>query len=63
MEHLAQKVPAVGVGLSLKGIDDFEKGKTVKVGIPSANLPDAVLTHEDSCVRVVEYCLLGEEFQ
>ena len=40
--------------LSLKGIDHFYKRKAVKVGVTSRDLPDAVLSHEDGCVRVVE---------
>jgi hypothetical protein len=44
----------VGRFLSLQRIDDFEKGKTVKVGISSADLPDTVITHDDGCVRVVK---------
>jgi hypothetical protein len=40
--------------LRLKGIDDFEKRKTVKVSISSADLPDSVLAHEDGCMRVVQ---------
>ena len=38
----------------LKRIDDFEKRKTVKVSISSADLPDSVLAHEDGCMRVVQ---------
>jgi hypothetical protein len=40
--------------LNLHRIDDFEKRKTVKVSIASADLPDAMLTHEDRRVRVVQ---------
>jgi len=40
--------------LSLKGIDNFYKRKAVKVGVASRDLPDAVLSHEDDCVGVVE---------
>src|SRR4029450_12449876 len=40
--------------LRLKGIDDFEKPKTVKVSISSADRPDSVLAHEDGCMRVVQ---------
>jgi hypothetical protein len=38
----------------LQGIDDFEKRKTVKVGISSADSPDSMLTHDDGRVRVVK---------
>jgi hypothetical protein len=44
----------VGRFLSLQGIDDFEKRKTVEVGIASADLPDTMLTHENGCMRVVQ---------
>ncbi len=40
--------------LSLQRVDDFEKRKTVKVGISSANLPNSMFTHEDGRVRVVQ---------
>lgn len=40
--------------LRLKGLDDFEKRKTVKVSISSADPPDSVLAHEDGCMRVVQ---------
>ena len=45
---------AIKCELGLKGIDNFQKGKTVEIGISRANLPDAVFTHEDGCMRVVE---------
>ena len=38
----------------LKRIDDFEKRKTMKVGISGANLPDSVLPHEDGSMRVMQ---------
>jgi hypothetical protein len=44
----------LGCGLGLNGVDNFEKGKTVEIGISRANLPDAVFAHEDGCMRVVE---------
>ena len=40
--------------LRLKGLDDFEKRKTVKVSISSADLPDSVLAHEDGCMHVAQ---------
>jgi hypothetical protein len=40
--------------LCLKGIDDLEEGKTVEVGVSSDDLSDAVLSHEDRCVGVVQ---------
>lgn len=49
--------------LRLKGIDDFEKRKTVKVSILSADLPDSVLAHEDALyARRAAGCPQGEEF-
>ena len=35
-------------------VDDFEKGESVEVCIPCADLPDAMLTHEDGRVSVVQ---------
>jgi hypothetical protein len=40
--------------LNPKGIDDFKKGKAVKIGISSANLADSVLAHEDGSMGIVE---------
>lgn len=49
----SQRVKTGGV-LSVKRIDHFQKRETVKVGIASEYLPDAMLSHEDGCVRVVQ---------
>ena len=35
-------------------VDDFEKGKPVKIRIPCADLPNSVLPHEDRRVSVVQ---------
>jgi hypothetical protein len=40
--------------LSLQRINDFQKSKTVKVGISSADLADTMLAHDDGRVRVVK---------
>ena len=38
----------------MEGIDDLEKRKSVEVRITSADSPDAVLTHENGNVRIME---------
>jgi len=38
----------------MNGINNFKKTKSVKIGIPCADLPDAMLTHENRRVRVME---------
>lgn len=38
----------------MERIDYFEKGEPVKIGIPCADLPDAMLAHENGRVRVVQ---------
>ena len=38
----------------MKRVDNFEKGKPVEIGIPGADLPDTVLSHEDGCVSVAQ---------
>ncbi len=40
--------------LRLKRIDHFEKRKSVKIRITGADSPDAMLTHEDGRVRIVQ---------
>jgi hypothetical protein len=40
--------------LRLQGIDDLEKGKSMEVRITGADSPDAMLTHEDGSMPIVE---------
>ena len=40
--------------LRANGIDYFEERKSIEIGVAGANSPDAVFTHKDGSVRVVE---------
>ena len=53
-ERADRRVAGGEVKLMLQRVDDFEKSETMEVGIPCANLPDAVLTHENGGMRVVK---------
>jgi hypothetical protein len=37
-----------------KGIDHFEERELIEIGVAGANSPDAVFTHKNGGVRVVE---------